>query len=174
MYGRDERGHKMKNIILIAAVQPETLAIGYKNELLFNVPEDMKFFKDATNGQQVVVGRKTWESIPNGLPNRDVFVLTTDPKRVKPAENVTVCKTMFEVLSTMDGSRPLFVIGGAEIYKMFLPHANQMLITIVDRPVENYDTTFPQHALGKWVRKQSTYLTKGADVVVHLLVRDET
>lgn len=164
----------MKNIIMIAAVQPHTLAIGYQNELLFNIPEDMQFFKDATMGHQVVVGRKTWESIPNNLPGRDVFVLTTHPDLIEPAENVTVCTSMFEVLDKMDEERGMFVIGGAEIYKMFLPHATQMLITIVDRPVEKFDTTFPRHSLDSWRRERSTFLTKEGDVAVHLLVRDDT
>lgn len=162
----------MKNIILIAAVHPHTLAIGNKGELLFNVPEDMKFFKNTTMGSQIVVGRKTWESIPNSLPGRDVFVLTKNPELVETSERVQAFTSVFDVIQNLDPLRMTYVIGGAEVYEQFMPYASFMLITLVDRPVEEYDAVFPTDVGGVWVRKQSEVLTKEGDVVVHLLVRD--
>lgn len=163
----------MKNIIIMAAVQPHTLAIGNKGQLLWHIPEDMKFFKEVTMGQQVVVGRKTWESIPNNLPGRDVFVITSRPELIEPADNVRVFKSVYEVLHHVNPIKPLIVIGGATIYEQFLPHASQMLITLVDRPVEEFDTQFPSYVEDKWVRSKSSVLTEAGDVVVHLLVREE-
>ena len=162
----------MKNIILIAAVHPHTLAIGNKGELLFNVPEDMAFFKNATMGAQIVVGRKTWESIPNSLPGRDVFVLTKNPELIDTSDRVRAFTSVFDVIQNLDPTRQTYVIGGAEVYGQFMPYASFMLITLVDRPVEEYDTTFPTDIGGRWVRKQSTVLTKDGSVVVHLLVKD--
>lgn len=162
----------MKNIIIMAAVHPGTLAIGNKGDLLFRVPEDMAFFKNTTMGSQIVVGRKTWESIPNSLPGRDVFVLTKNPELVETSERVQAFTSVFDVIQNLDPTRQTYVIGGAEVYGQFMPYASFMLITIVDRPVPEYDTTFPTDVGGRWVRKQSTVLTKEGGTVVHLLVRE--
>lgn len=162
----------MKNIVLIAAVQPQTLAIGNKGDLLFRVPEDMAFFKNTTMGSQIVVGRKTWESIPNSLPGRDIFVLTKNPELIETSERVRAYTCVYDVIQNLDPLRTTYVIGGAEVYGQFMPYASFMLITLVDRPVEEYDAVFPTDVGGVWVRKQSEVLTKEGDVVVHLLVRD--
>lgn len=162
----------MKNIVLIAAVQPQTLAIGNKGDLLFRVPEDMAFFKNTTMGSQIVVGRKTWESIPNSLPGRDIFVLTKNPELIDASERVRAFTSVYDVIQNLDPLRTTYVIGGAEVYGQFMPYASFMLITLVDRPVEEYDAVFPTDVGGVWVRKQSEVLTKEGDVVVHLLVRD--
>ena len=162
----------MKNIIIIAAVHPGTLAIGNKGDLLFRVPEDMAFFKNTTRGSQIVVGRKTWESIPNSLPGRDVFVLTKNPELIDTSDRVRAYTSVFDVIQNLDPTRQTYVIGGAEVYGQFMPYASFMLITLIDRPVDEYDTTFPTDVGGHWVRKQSQVLTKEGDVVVHLLVRD--
>ena len=164
----------MKNIIVMAAVHPHTLAIGNEGGLLFNVPEDMAFFKNTTMGAQIVVGRKTWNSIPNNLTGRDVFVLTKSPELIDTSDRVQAFTSVYDVIQNLDPTRQTYVIGGAEVYGQFMPYASFMLITIIDRPVPNYDTTFPTDVGGRWVRKQSTVLTKEGDVVVHLLVRDET
>lgn len=162
----------MKNIILIAAVHPHTLAIGNKGELLFNIPEDMVFFKNTTQGAQIVVGRRTWESIPNSLPGRDVFVLTKNPELIDTSDRVRAFTSVFDVIQNLDPTRQTYVIGGAEVYGQFMPYASFMLITVIDRPVPEYDTTFPTDVAGRWVRKQSEVLTKDGSVVVHLLVKD--
>lgn len=164
----------MKNIIIIAAVHPQTLAIGNKGELLFSVPEDMAFFKNTTMGAQIVVGRRTWDSIPNSLPGRDVFVLTKNPELVETSDRVQAFTSVFDVIQNLDPTRQTYVIGGAQTYEQFMPYTAFMLITLVDRTVPEYDTTFPTDVGGRWVRKQSQVLTKEGDVVVHLLIRDET
>lgn len=163
----------MKNIVILAAVHPRTSAIGNKNKLVFNIPEDMANFKSVTMGMQVVVGRKTWDSIPNGLPGRDVFVVTRDADSVKPADNVTVCRNILDVLAKMDSVRPMFVIGGEEIYRQFIPHATHMLLTLIHRPVGDFDTTFPPYNLVEWEHKKASPLTEEKDVVVHWLTRNE-
>lgn len=164
----------MKNIIIMAAVHPGTLAIGNKGDLIFRVPEDMAFFKNTTMGSQIVVGRKTWESIPNSLPGRDVFVLTKNPELVETSERVRAFTSVFDVIQNLDPTRQTYVIGGAEVYGQLMPYASFMLITLVDRTVPEYDTTFPTDVAGHWMRKQSKVLTKEGDVVVHLLVRVDT
>ena len=118
---------------LIVAVD-KNWAIGYQNKLLVSIPEDMKFFRTTTTGKVVVMGRKTLETFPNGLPlkNRTNIVLTRNPEyKVKGAE---VVHTVEEALERISEYPPedVYVIGGDTIYRQFLPYCDVAHVTHID------------------------------------------
>ena len=119
-------------------------AIGNKNRLLTSIPADMKFFREKTMGHVVVMGRKTLESFPNGLPlkNRVNIVLTANRSyRVKDAIIVHTKEELLEELKKYD-SNELYVIGGGSIYEMLIPYCDTAYITKIDHAYDA-DTYFP-------------------------------
>ncbi len=115
---------------LIAAVD-ENWAIGNKNQLLVRIPADQKFFRETTTGKVVVMGRKTLESFPNGLPlkNRTNIVLTHDPDyRVKDAVVVHSMEELHEELEKY-ASEEIYVIGGETVYRQLLDECDVAHIT---------------------------------------------
>ncbi len=127
----------------IAAVDANW-AIGNKNRLLTSIPADMKFFREKTMGHVVVMGRKTLESFPNGLPlkNRVNIVLTANRSyKVKDAVIVHTKEELLEELKKYD-SNELYVIGGGSIYEMLIPCCDTAYITKIDH-VYAADTYFP-------------------------------
>lgn len=119
-------------------------AIGNKNKLLVSIPADMKFFRETTSGNVVVMGRKTLESFPNGLPlkNRTNIILTKDPDfQVKGG---IVVHSMEEALEEIKKypSDQVYIIGGDSIYRQFLPYADLIHVTKIDH-VYAADTYFP-------------------------------
>ena len=118
--------------------------IGYQNRLLVSIPSDMKFFRQTTTGKVVVMGRKTLESFPNGLPlkNRTNIVLTGNRDyRVKDA---VIVHTQEELMKELEKYDPddVFVIGGESVYRMMLPHCDTVYVTKIDRAFQA-DTFFP-------------------------------
>ena len=127
----------------IAAVDANW-AIGNKNRLLTSIPADMKFFREKTMGHVVVMGRKTLESFPNGLPlkNRVNIVLTANRSyKVKDAVIVHTKEELLEELKKYD-SNELYVIGGGSIYEMLIPYCDTAYITKIDHAYDA-DTYFP-------------------------------
>lgn len=128
---------------VIAAVDANW-AIGNKNRLLTSIPADMKFFREKTTGHVVVMGRKTLESFPNGLPlkNRINIVLTANRSyKAKDAVIVHTKEELLEELKKYD-SKELYVIGGGSIYEMLLPYCDTAYITKIDHAYAA-DTYFP-------------------------------
>ena len=127
----------------IAAVDANW-AIGNKNRILTSIPADMKFFREKTMGHVVVMGRKTLESFPNGLPlkNRVNIVLTANRSyKVKDAIIVHTKEELLEELKKYD-SNELYVIGGGSIYEMLIPYCDTAYITKIDHAYAA-DTYFP-------------------------------
>ena len=122
----------------IAAVDANW-AIGNKNRLLTSIPADMKFFREKTMGHVVVMGRKTLESFPNGLPlkNRINIVLTAN--RSYKVKDAIIVHTKEELLEELN---ELYVIGGGSIYEMLIPYCDTAYITKIDH-VYAADTYFP-------------------------------
>ncbi len=127
--------------------------IGYHNRLLVSIPSDMKFFRQTTTGKVVVMGRKTLESFPNGLPlkNRTNIVLTANPEyEVKDAIIVHSQEELLEELKKYD-TDDIYVIGGESVYRMMLPYCDTALVTKIDR-VFQADTYFPNlDEMDEWV-----------------------
>ena len=126
-------------ISLIAAVG-KNQELGKNGGLVFHIPEDMRYFKDTTMGHKVVMGRKTWESLPGKLPGRENIVVSSG--EVEGAD--VVVKDLEEFLrENALTSEEIFVIGGGQVYKAALPYAQNLYLTEVDAEVADADTWFP-------------------------------
>lgn len=135
-------------ITLIAAIG-KNKELGANNKMLWHLPNDFKHFKSKTTGHTIVMGRKTLESLPGILPNRKHMVLTRN-KNWKH-KGVEVVHSIEEILAITD--KPLFIIGGGEIYRAFLPYADVLELTRVDASFEA-DAFFPEINFNNW---QCTY-----------------
>lgn len=141
---------------LIAAVDNEW-NIGNKGNLLFSLPDDMKFFRTTTSGKIVVMGRKTLESFPGSKPlkNRINIVLSRSKHDVDGAEFVTGVDELLDRLKEYD-SGDVYVIGGAQIYSLLLPYCDTALITHVDAVAIEADSKFLELKDNEWtVTEQS-------------------
>lgn len=128
---------------LIVAVD-KNWAIGKNNKMMWSIPADMRFFREKTTGHVVVMGRKTLESFPNGLPlkQRTNIVLTANRGyHVKGAE---IVHTIDELLGQLKGydTREIFVIGGESVYRLLLPYCDTAYVTKIDHAYDA-DTYFP-------------------------------
>lgn len=134
----DKKG--MQRITLIAA-QGLNGEIGRDNKLLWNIPEDMKRFKEMTQGGTVIMGRKTHESIGRPLPNRRNIILTRN--KDLEIEGCEVVNSVLEVLKRTQSEINIFVIGGEEIYKEFMPISTAIELTTVNKEYPDADAFFP-------------------------------
>jgi dihydrofolate reductase len=126
----------------IVAHDPQRL-IGADGDLPWHLPADLAFFKKTTSGHPIVMGRKTFESIGRALPKRQNIVLTRDVSW--SAEGTTVVHSPTELTAEiLSHPEPVFIIGGAEIYRQFLPLLDELLVTLVKKPYEG-DTYFPDY-----------------------------
>ncbi|MBM6750280.1 dihydrofolate reductase [Mediterraneibacter glycyrrhizinilyticus] len=132
--------------------------IGYQNRLLVSIPSDMKFFRQTTTGKVVVMGRKTLESFPNGMPlkNRTNIVLTGNKDyHVKDAVIVHSKEELLEELKKYD-TDTVYVIGGESIYRMLLPYCDTAYVTKIDRAFQA-DTFFPNlDEMDEWVMTEES------------------
>lgn len=121
--------------------------IGINNSLPWHLPNDLKYFKQATMGKPIVMGRKTFESIGKPLPGRRNIVISRDPSYL--AEGVDVVTSLEDAISLgeniclVNGQEEVMVIGGAQIYELALEKADRLYITHVDANVEG-DAFFPE------------------------------
>ena len=127
------------NISLILSVGRNN-EIGRGNDLIWHFHADMKFFRETTTGNTVIMGRKTFESLPKVLPNRKNIVISTD-KDLK-IEGALVVHSVEEALEAAKDDN-LFVIGGGKIYAEFLPLADKIYLTEIDDQCTDADTFFP-------------------------------
>ena len=136
---------------LIAAVARDR-AIGYQGQLLFHLPEDMVRFRQLTWGHAVIMGRKTYESLPHGpLLHRRNIVLSRQagfhlPWRGEGDTGLEVCPSLEEALRRCASQPEVFVIGGAEVYRQALPLAQELWLTEVDALAPRADAFFPDYA----------------------------
>lgn len=130
-------------ISLIAAVA-KNRAIGFNNELLYWLPNDLKHFKALTTGHTIVMGRKTFESLPKGaLPNRRNIVLSRSGANFPGAETYA---SFDEFLMTSRPDEEIFVIGGASVYEQLLPLADRLCLTEIDDIPAQADAFFPDYS----------------------------
>ena len=135
------------NINMIAAIGKNN-ELGKDNQLIWRIKEDMKFFKNTTMGHPVVMGRKTFESLPKILPGRSNIVITHGD--IINSE-IEVYKSIKEfLLSYKDYLDDVFVIGGASIYKQFLDLSNSLYLTEIDAECKDADVYFPTFNKQEW------------------------
>ena len=135
-----------KEVTLIAAAS-ENNALGKDNKLIWHLSKDLQHFKTLTNGHAVIMGRKTFESMPRALPNRTNIIITRQSDY--QAENITVCSSLSEALTiAKDDPRP-FIIGGGEIYSQLIDSCDELLVTKIHREIDG-DAFFPMIDLSVW------------------------
>lgn len=133
---------------IIACISKVHRAIGYKNRLLYAIPSDMTRFRMLTTGHTIIMGRKTFESLPNGaLPNRRNIVISKTREQITGCE---VCSSLEEAVGSKEASDECFIIGGASIYEQALPFADKLYLTIVEKEPEHADTFFPEINPAEW------------------------
>ena len=115
--------------------------IGRAGDLPWRLSEDLKWFKRITTGSVVLMGRKTWESLPKALPGRKNWVLS---RSAPPQEGMEVFRSLEEVARRLPEDQSLFVIGGGEIYALALPLCHEIFVTEVNRVVPDGDAFFPE------------------------------
>ena len=121
--------------------QDKNGGIGYKGQLPWHIPEDLQNFKKLTLNSTILMGRKTWESLPiKPLPKRRNIVLTRKKNlEVESYQSIDECLTKL----TNDNIYELFIIGGSTIYNSFIDKAEQLHITLIDEKTKHIDTIFP-------------------------------
>ena len=130
-------------LVLLAAVARNGV-IGADNDLLWRLPEDMRFLRDTTMGHPVIMGRRTWQSLPERvrpLPGRRNIVVSRDAGFVAP--DAELVHSLEAAVDLVQDAPRAFVLGGAQLYALALPHADRLLLTEIDRDFEG-DTRFPQ------------------------------
>jgi len=139
-------------ISIIVAIA-DNYAIGCKNQLLWHISEDLQYFKRVTHGHPVLMGWNTWESIGKVLPNRRNMIVSRTPASAPGAE---VFLSIPDALAAIDMKGPeqkdqeVFIIGGGEIYRQFLPLADRLYLTLVHTSIEEADTFFPEIDFSQW------------------------
>ena len=137
----------MKKISIIVAVA-RNWAIGKDNQLLWHISKDLKRFKKLTEGHNVIMGKKTYESLPlRPLKNRTNIVISDNPD-----DRFEGCITVYsinEALQYCNEKEESYIIGGGSVYRQFLPHADKLYLTVVEKDFDA-DTFFPELDLTQW------------------------
>ena len=137
----------MKQISIIVAIA-ENYAIGLNNDLLWHISDDLKRFKKLTTGNVIVMGKRTYHSLPKGaLPNRENMVITDQASEV--IDGCTMAYSIEDSIEKMSSEKENFIIGGGMVYKQFLPIANKLYLTRVHESFEA-DTFFPEINFDEW------------------------
>ena len=156
-------------ISLIVAVT-ENNAIGKDNKMLFYIKEDLLFFKNTTINKTIIMGRKTFESLPRVLPCRKHIVLTRDKDYNVENSDVYIMHSLDKLLEEVKTSNEeIFIIGGEEIYRQVLQRnlADKLYITRIAKTVEDADTYFPEIDEEKFKVIDKKILTKEAVVYIY-------
>jgi dihydrofolate reductase len=144
-------------ISIIVAIA-ENNAIGKNNDLLWHIPEDMKRFRQITTGHKIIMGKRTYESLPHRpLKNRTNIVISDIPG--DRYEGAVMAYSLEEALEHCPAEEECFIIGGGMVYRQFLPLADKLYITRVDKPFDA-DIFFPEIDPGTW---EETSRDEGAD-----------
>ena len=126
---------------IIAAIG-KNRELGKDNNLIWHLPNDLKFFKEVTNNHTIIMGRKTFYSLPRMLPNRKHIVLTRSESLPSEVEVYKELKQLLEQYK--DTKEEIFIIGGASIYSQFLEHSDKLYLTEIDEEEKSADVFFPE------------------------------
>lgn len=139
---------KEVRIALIVAVDEQN-AIGKEGGLLCHLPNDLKHFKNVTSGHTVVMGRRTYESLPKGaLPNRTNIVITSDKPEKYP--DCIVVRSLEEAIEKAPSEKEIFIIGGGQLYHSSVQSVQKLYLTRIHHQFENADTFFPEIDFDEW------------------------
>lgn len=134
---------------IIACISQTNRAIGYQNRLLYHIKSDLTRFRELTTGHTIIMGRKTYESLPNGaLPHRRNIVVSNSMKEMEGCE---VYPNLEAALKAAEGkTEETFIIGGESIYRQSLPAAHKLYLTVVDDAPQQADAFFPEINPEEW------------------------
>ena len=149
---------------IIACISKANRAIGYQNRLLYHIKSDLTRFRELTTGHAIIMGRKTYESLPNGaLPHRRNIVVSHNLKEIEGCE---VYPSLEEAVEAAEkpieatgkpaaapcpiSNEEIFVIGGESIYRQILPEAHKLYLTVVDDAPQQADAFFPEFNAEEW------------------------
>ena len=154
-------------ITLVAAIASNNV-IGKENSLPWNIPEDLKRFKQMTSGHTILMGRKTFDSIGRPLPNRQNIVMTKDENFEQ--EGIKVINDFDEALELIkESNEDIFVIGGSKIYELFEPVANTLAITRILKDFEG-DAFFPDINWELWqIEKEENFFDEKSNIECKLI-----
>jgi len=141
---------------LIAAIG-KNRELGKNGELIFHLKDDMKFFREITKGHKVVMGRKTWESLPGKLKNRENIVIS---RRDFDGPDLIIHDLDQFIANHKNSPEEIFIIGGGTIYFQFLPHAKNLYLTEVNASDPSATTFFPEFDKSNYKR---TLIKKGSE-----------
>lgn len=128
-------------INLIVAVANHNV-IGKDNKLIWHLPKDLQFFKEKTSGHVIIMGRKTFESLPFLLPKREHWVLSQSESFIAPDNRVKVFRSIEDIVKAARALDQVFIIGGAMIYEAMMPYVDRMYVTKINHDFEG-DAFFP-------------------------------
>ncbi len=140
----------MKNISIIACVG-KNLELGKNNDLIWHLPNDLKYFKKVTSGKTVIMGRRTFDSLPGILPNRRNIILQMPNESI--VEGTYIYNDIPSILKAVENDDEAFIIGGASIYRQFLPYADKLYLTEVNMGCRDADVYFPKFDKRKYKKK---------------------
>lgn len=156
-------------ISMIAAVG-KNLELGKNNDLIWHFKEDMKFFKETTMGHPVIMGRKTFESLPKALPGRKNIVISTNPEY--KADGAEVVASVEEAIKLAEAENTeAFVIGGGRIYTEFLPYADNLYLTEINAECPNADTYFPEFNKSDYIKEIVNFYDVNGTEFYHVIYK---
>lgn len=156
-------------ISMIAAVG-KNLELGKNNDLIWHFKEDMKFFKETTMGHPVIMGRKTFESLPKALPGRKNIVISTNPEyKADGAEVVASVEEAIKLAEVEDTDA--FVIGGGRIYTEFLPYADNLYLTEINAECLDADTYFPEFNKSDYIKEIVNFYDVNGTEFYHVIYK---
>lgn len=125
--------------------------IGQGGSMPWRLPEDLKHFKEVTSGKTILMGRRTFQSLPGVLPKRQHVIITADPNFQKNHSRVRISHDLEQELrAAQKKEEELFVIGGGQIYRQALPYAERLYLTLVHGDFPQADTFFPEIGWANW------------------------
>lgn len=140
----------MKNVTMIAAIG-KNRELGKNNDLIWHLPDDLKFFKEHTIGHPIVMGLNTLRSLPRKLKDREYIVLTNED--VKLDDDIVLVTSMDELLSYISNEKKneeVMIIGGASLYAQMIKYADKMFLTEVDAEDKDATVYFPEFDKNEW------------------------
>ena len=124
--------------------------LGSNNQLIFHLRDDMQFFRQITSGHKIIMGRKTWESLPAKLPDRENIVISSHDF---PGPDLIIHDPSRLISAYQNSDEEIFIIGGGSIYGRFLPYANHLYLTEVNASASDADTFFPNFDTSQYSRE---------------------
>lgn len=143
-------------MITIICALAQNGAIGFKNKLLYHIKTDLQRFKKITTGNTIIMGRKTFESLPKGaLPNRKNIVLTRNKQWTAP--NTLTYTSLIDAINSCGENENIFIIGGESVYEESLKYADALYLSFIEDTPENADAFFPEINWNEWEEIESSY-----------------